>query len=199
MISSAEWAEIRREIARMAIVLMHGQTSETKETSAGGTSYVATESIDNCPPGNPTIEDRGVMFPYGLVSRAKKDTVSVVARVGSHPGNRLVLGHRDIARPTLGAAGEVALYDAFGNVITLKDGKIVVKLDDKLELGEGATKEAARKGDATLIDATTDAAFFTWCIAVTGVVNGIVPSSAVAPTSVTGKVNAGSGKVTITD
>lgn len=194
MITASDMAWIRREIARQVSIVMHGKTADTNIDDAAG-----TESIDACPPGAPTIEGRPVVHPYGLVSRAKKDTIAVVARVGDHPGNKMVLGHRDANRPKLGAAGEVALYDAFGNRILLQDGKIVVTLDDKLELGAGATKEAARKGDATLINATTDAAFFTWLGAVTTAVNGLAPGSATLPVTITGKVNAGSSKVTITD
>lgn len=142
MMDSNDWAMIRREIARQVSVVLHGQTAATNVDDAP-----ATESIDNCPPGTPTITGRPVMHPYGLVSRAIKETISVVARVGNHPANLMVVGHRDKNRPALGADGEVALYDSTGNQIHLKDGKIVVKLQSKMEIGEGATKGAARKDD----------------------------------------------------
>lgn len=142
MIDANDMAWIRREVARQVSILMHGETADTNIDDA-----VGTESVDKCPPGAPTVEGRPVMHPFGMVSRAPKGTIAVVARVGEHPGNKMIVGHRDKNRPQLSAAGEVMIYDAFGNKILLQDGKIVVTLDGTLELGANASKAAARKGD----------------------------------------------------
>jgi Phage protein Gp138 N-terminal domain len=57
---------------------------------------------------------------------------------------------------------------------------------------------AARQNDATIVNSGTDSAFMTWLSAVTTYINGIAPGTLVLPTSVTGKINAGSGDVSIT-
>jgi len=121
-----DWAMVRREIALMASIIMHGQTAATQSGDQAG-----TEDTDKCPPGAPTIEGRGVMHPYGFASRAAKNTVSVVARVGAHPANKLIIGHRDKNRPALANEGDVALYDMHGNVLMLKDEKPYIDTGDR--------------------------------------------------------------------
>lgn len=184
---------IRLEVAKQLTAILTGKSKNAEE---------GKEDIEEMYPGAPTIEKRPVMQPYGLKSRARDGTTSVVAVQGAHAGNRIIIGHRDDEAPEPDAIGAVVLYDAFGNSIHLKDGKIVVTLDDKMEIGAGATKEAARKGDATLIDTVTDSGFISWISSVSGVINSVAPGTITppsGPTSVTGKVNAGSGKVTIVD
>lgn len=187
---------IRAEVGKQLLAILTGQSKNAAE---------GREDIALMYPNAPPIEKRPVMHPYGLKSRAKEGVTSVVAVQGAHAGNRIVLGHRDKDAPEPAAVGAVVLYDAFGNSIHLQDGKIVVTLDDKMEIGAGATKEAARKGDAVLVDGGptgTDAAFFVWVSAVSAAINSLAPGSISppsGPTSVTGKINAGSGKVTITD
>jgi hypothetical protein len=66
------------------------------------------------------------MHPYGFASKAPDGTISVVAQQGSHPGNKLVLGHRASDRPTDLDSGEVVLYNEFGQAIYVRDGKIQV-------------------------------------------------------------------------
>lgn len=121
-----DWAMVRREIALMASIIMHGQTAATQSGD-----QASTEDTDNCPPGAPTIEGRGVMHPYGFASRAKKGTISVVARVGNHPANKLIIGHRDKERPALENDGDVCLYDQHGNVLMLKDEKPYIDTGDR--------------------------------------------------------------------
>ncbi len=188
MISSHEWAQLRREIATQMMVILSGNTAATQIDNV-----VGTESINNSPPGMPTIESRPVAHPYGMVSRAPKDTVQVVARQGDHPGNRIVLLHRDKDRPSLNAAGEVMMYDGFGNQVWMKDGKIVVKLDGTMELGDGATKEAARKTDEVTITITPDDVLTMALVGASG------PVTASSPVTVTGTITQGSSKVKIAD
>ena len=181
MITSSEWAALRREIANQVMqVLLSGNTAATQVDDVPG-----TESIDNSPPGMPTIKGRPLAHPYGMVSRAPKGTAQVVARQGSHPGNRIVLLHRDKDRPSLGADGEVMLYDAFGNQIHLKDGEILI--------GKDATKEAARKTDEVQITITADDVLTMALTSAAG------PVTATSPVTVTGQITSGSATVKIVD
>ncbi len=196
MINASDIAWIRREIATQLQIILSGSTAATQVNDV-----VGTESINHSPPGMPTIEGRPLAHPYGMVSRAPVDTVQVVAQQGSHPGNRIVLLHRDKDRPKLNAEGEVMLYDKFGNQVWMQDGKIVVKLDDKLELGAGATKEAARKGD------TVNVGTLSLTVAGSATISGTytAPSGATTPVApgvpfaISGEINSGSSKVTIVD
>jgi hypothetical protein len=70
-----------------------------------------------------------------------------------------------------------------------------IKADGKIINNDGS-KEAARKEDATLTDATTDNVFITWINQVSGFINGLAPGTiTVIPTTVTGKINDGTDKV----
>jgi hypothetical protein len=60
----------------------------------------------------------------------------------------------------------------------------------------GGSVSVAREGDATLIDPTTDAAFFTWVNAVSAGLPVPIVAPAI-PTSVTGKINDGSSTVKV--
>lgn len=126
MIDANDRAWISREIARQVSIIMHGRTAATQIDDAP-----STESVDDCPPGAPTIKGRPVMHPYGLASRAKKDTIAVVARVGEHPSNKMIIGHRDKDRPELENEGDVALYDAHGNVLMLKNENPYIDTGDR--------------------------------------------------------------------
>lgn len=105
---------IRREIKKQVNVVLAGLSGQNTST---------TEDIASQYPGAPLVQARPVMHPYGIVSRAPANTIQVVARVGDHPGNRMVLGHRDAKRPEV-QAGEVQLYNQFGQAIYLKNGEI---------------------------------------------------------------------------
>jgi phage gp45-like len=114
MIESDVRRFIQEEIRRQVNILLHGQA---------GTTTNVSETIDNMYPAMPSITDRPVMHPYGFVSRAPKGTISVTGRIGEHAGNRFVMGHRDISRPTLNE-GESILYNQFGQTVYLEDGNI---------------------------------------------------------------------------
>lgn len=110
---------IQEEIRRQVNIILHAETDGTD-----GEKF--TEGVSNLFPGQPTITDRPVMHPFGLMSRAVKGTLSVIARVGDHIGNRMVIGHRDADRPDDLEDGETALYNAKGQRIYLKSGKILI-------------------------------------------------------------------------
>jgi phage gp45-like len=95
---------IRDEIKRQMDVILAGST--------GDNSKIVNEDIENMYPGMPTILQRPVMHPYGFVSRAPAKTLQVVGKQGEHLGNRVVLGHRDGARPTDLASGESQQYSS---------------------------------------------------------------------------------------
>lgn len=188
MITRDEWAMIRNLIVQISSVVMAG--SSEKSGNDNGDFF---ENIASLIPGHPTFEERPTAHPYGIASMAPDGTVQVTARQGESPENRIVIAHRDKNRPKLNAAGEVMMYDGFGNQIWMQDGKIVVKLDDKLELGAGATKEAARKGDE--IELTiTPANITTMALS-----NGGGPVAAANSVTIKGTITQGSSKVTITD
>jgi phage gp45-like len=114
MIDPALLTAIRREIAKQVNIVLSGLS---------GSNDSLTEDINAIYPGAPTFQGRPIMHPYGLVSRSPTGTLQVTARVGDHPGARMVLGHRDADRPSVNQ-GEVQLYNQFGQAIYLKDGEI---------------------------------------------------------------------------
>jgi len=137
---------VRREIERFLNVVLHGSAGE---------NTAETEDIEELFPGMPTIEARPVMHPYGLVSRAPKGTISVVARIGEHCGNRQVIGHRDKNRPTVGS-GETVLYNQHGQRIRLEAGKIRIGSDasgDPVVLGT-ETRQMLSQALAAIISHT---------------------------------------------
>lgn len=124
-------AFIRREVSRQTQIVLNGQA---------GKNTVEKENVELLFPGAPTISDRPVMHPYGLASRAPEKTLSVVARVGEHSANRMVIGHRDKDRPTDLETGEATLYSV---------GKMsVVVRKDKVTIGKGSKQETAVLGEA---------------------------------------------------
>jgi hypothetical protein len=115
MMTDAELRKlIKDEIKQQINIILNAETSDNTSQ---------TESINALFPGMPVIENRPVMHPYGFVSRAPEGTISVVAKTGDHPGNRMVLGHRDKNRPTV-QSGETMLYNEFGDKIYVSQGII---------------------------------------------------------------------------
>ena len=125
---------MRNEIAKAANVILTGRAA-----NATG----PFEDIKELFVGMPTIEKRAVMHPYGYVSRAMADVMSVVGRQGDSLGNRVVLGHRDEDRPELEAEGEVMLYNGSGEQIYLKEGKVIVTSDEIHLVKEDPSDNAA--------------------------------------------------------
>lgn len=92
---------------------------------AAGETTKTTESIQEIYPGHPTIENRPVVHPYGFVSRAKKGTLAVTAQQGSHPGNKMTLGHRNPNAPDIDE-GESAQYSSGGYAVRVYNNQIQV-------------------------------------------------------------------------
>jgi phage gp45-like len=121
---------IRNEISRQVNVLLHGQAGENNHE---------TETIDNMYPGQASQTARPVMHPYGIVSRAPRGIIQITGRIGDHPGNRMVLGHRDKNRPTDLQEGETSVYSI---------GKYQVRvLNDKLQVGKDGDFETVVVGE----------------------------------------------------
>lgn len=124
---------MKEEIARQVNIILYGAASNATSDQ---------EDIDDLFPGMSSIQGRPVMHPFGFVSRATKGTVSVIARIGAHFGNRMVMGHRDSNRPTDIVEGESGMYNAFGKRITLKKTKILI--------GSGTATEPGVLGNVLL-------------------------------------------------
>ena len=128
MLSSDEKSELmawmRREIARQLNTILNGESgpSNTKDT----------DDISEMFPGMPTLVERPVVQPYGFVSRAPENTLSVSARNGDHPGARYVIGYRDKNRPDH-ERGEVVVYNVRNKQVRLELGAIRIGGTDSAE------------------------------------------------------------------
>lgn len=131
MIDADDMRIIRKEIQKQVQIILSGQ-------SGGGDVF--KETIESMLPGMDNITDRPLMHPYGFSSIAPKGTIQVTARQGEHPGNRVVLGHRDSGQPTDLGIGESAIYSKSGYSVRVVAGQI--------ELGKGGTWEPAVLGDS---------------------------------------------------
>lgn len=129
---------IETEVKRHLDIILHG---------SAGTNTQESEDIDSLYPGMGTIVKRPIMHPYGMASRAPKETISVVVKVGDHPGNRMTIGHRDSERPDDIQEGELVLYNELGQRIYLKVGKVLI--------GSSSADEPAVLGNV-LVDMLTD-------------------------------------------
>ncbi len=117
MISPSELRKMIREELNVALQIIASGNS--------GNTSTHTEDIANLFPGMPTVTGRPIMQPYGISSRAPSGKISVTAQQGSHPGNKMVLGHRDATKPAV-EAGETQLYNEFGQAVYLKDGSVCI-------------------------------------------------------------------------
>jgi phage gp45-like len=107
---------IRDEVKRQLQLVTSG--------SSGTNTAIITEDIQALFPGVPTITQRPVMRPYGFVSRAPANTLQVNIQQGEHPGNRMVIGHRDAAPPTTVQSGESMVYSVGGFQVYIANGTI---------------------------------------------------------------------------
>ena len=106
--------------------------------STGSTPNVEQETIRDLYPGMDQTQARPVMHPYGIASKAPTGTLNVVAKSGSHVGNRMVIGHRDKNRPGDLSEGESVLYSSGGMKVYTRNGKIQIaseNSDNPLVLG----------------------------------------------------------------
>lgn len=108
---------IREEIGRQVGIILTGQT----QNSAANHS-----DIINMFAGMPAIEKKPTIFPYGYASVAPDNVQAIIGRMGSHFGNRIILGHRAADRPTDLAKGEAAVYSVGGYSIRVKNGSVQV-------------------------------------------------------------------------
>ncbi len=128
MIESDVQRFIREEIKRQLNVVLSGQSGDNAD--------VETETIDNMYPGMPSITKRPVMHPFGFASRAPKKTISVTAKQGAEPTNRMVLGHRDSLRPKDLGEGDSVIYSSDGKSVLA----FVKLLKDEISFSTGGGK-----------------------------------------------------------
>jgi phage gp45-like len=114
---------IREEVRRQVQVVLYGQSGATTSQ---------TEDIEAMLPGMDTQVNRPISHPYGFVSRAPRGKLSVVARIGDHPSNRVTIGHRDEERPEV-EVGESAMYSVDGYQVLVKLDRIEVSKDGESE------------------------------------------------------------------
>lgn len=124
MVDSETLRFIRQEIEKQLSIILCAETGQN-------TSQI--ETIQNLFPGMPGVTDRPVMHPYGYVSRAPQGIINVVARMGSHPGNRIVLGHRDKDRPSDIEEGESAIYSFGGYTVRMLNDRAVIGKEGETE------------------------------------------------------------------
>ena len=105
---------IDKEISRKLNIVLYGAAKDATKSQS---------SIAEMFPGYPTIVDRPVAHPYGLVSRAPDGTTVVNTRLGEHFGNRIIIAHMDKNRPDL-EPGECVLYNQFGRQLRLEQNAI---------------------------------------------------------------------------
>lgn len=137
MIDSELIRFLREEIKRQINIILPGVSQKPSQNEKG-----SVEDIVNMYPGMDVIEARPVMHPYGLVSKASSGTAQVVGKMGTHEGNRFVLGHRDATAPLVPNEGETILYS--------KEYVIRV-LNDKIEVGKDGVFEVVPVGDTLKI------------------------------------------------
>lgn len=171
---------VKEELERMLNVLLTGSSQN---------SNGVVEDVVSMMQSTVAQTGRPIMRPYGMISRAPKGTGSVVGRIGTHAGNRFVMGHLDGNSPTLSNEGDVMLYAANGEQILLSGGNIKV--------GTGPGAAAARNGDSVELQ--------TGATLVGTIVNSppgpILSGQAVTLTltspCVQGQITSGSAKVTV--
>lgn len=135
-------AFIRKEVEARLNLILTGQSQNSTGQS---------EDIVNMLPGQPPIPARPTTRPYGFTSRAPKGTTQVTARMGSHPANRLVLGHRDAGAPSLPDEGDSAVYSSGAQIKLLKD-----RIEQLVSSGYGffvnpTDVKAGKEGGDTLV------------------------------------------------
>lgn len=139
---------IRQEVTRHLNILLPG-------VSQNSTGQV--EDILNMYPGMDAITRRPTMRPYGVVSRAPKGTTQVTARMGAHPGNRMVVGHRDASAPVPAEEGDSILYHKLlSQVQALKDKIVLLRSSGFTFVIDDAALKAGKAGDTeTLVAGET--------------------------------------------
>lgn len=115
---------IAQEVRKNLNVILQGSSGANTEQQ---------EDINELFPGMSAIPARPVMHPYGHVSRAPQGTLNVVAKQGEHPGNRMVLGHRDSNKPKDLEEGETMIYSVGDYRVKVSKTKIEVAKGEDYE------------------------------------------------------------------
>jgi phage gp45-like len=137
---------IQQEIRKHVQIILGGLSGQNTE---------GYENIEQRLPGMPTITNRPVVHPYGFAARAKRGTAQVTARMGDHPNNVLVLGHRDTERPDDLEEGECVLYTADGQKIYVRKDMVQMQVDklqiesEMILLGSDSSEENLMLGKVT--------------------------------------------------
>lgn len=88
--------------------------------------------------------------PYGISSRAPKGTSCLTVPIASDPSHINMVGHFDEDRPTT-ADGETLLYNEFGQLIYLSEGKI--QIGSKAAAENLVLGQVFKAYEASLLDA----------------------------------------------
>lgn len=151
--------------------------------TADGDSVVATTSGDA-----DRAYDAEVYAAHGIVSRPSKATRGIRIRLGSL--SIIIAAYTyGVDPPKNPGATKLYATDADG----VEQGSHLIDSDGKHKINDG-TKQAARKGDAVQSSPADDAAFWTW-VAAAGTVLAGLGVTAPPPTSLTGKITAGTEEV----
>lgn len=124
---------IRHELTQIMMGLVNSNQSNQRST------------IQRFKTDGPIPNARSIQ-PFGVSSRAPKDTDSVIAGVGGDVTHLIMLGHFDKNKPET-EDGETILYDAYGHIIYLSQDKIQIgskSSDENLVLGQ-VFKELAKQ------------------------------------------------------
>jgi len=100
---------------KLAPILMGTLLSNQSQTRSTFQNFSSAGSIPNAR----TIQ------PFGLSSRSPANTSCLTAPIANDPTHVNILGHFDESRPTTND-GEAALYNAFGQLIYVSNGKIQI-------------------------------------------------------------------------
>lgn len=120
---------VRKTIMMELAPILMGSVVSNETQSRNTVQRVASEG---------TISNVRVVQPYGFSSRAPAGTTTTIVPVQHDPTNLMTIGNFDEQR-TVTEDGEVALYNQFGQIIYLSDGKIQVgskAADENLVLGK---------------------------------------------------------------
>ena len=102
---------MRQELAPIVMGQIVSNESDTRSTIQRFSNEAPRENIRN-------------VQPFGLASKAPAGTSAFIVPAGFDPTNQNILGHFDEANKPVLNDGEVALYDAYGHVLYLSNGKI---------------------------------------------------------------------------
>lgn len=103
---------VKQEMAPILMALVNSNESNTRSTL----QRFATDS--------PTPNVRSIQ-PFGLSSRAPIGMDSLMLPINGDPTNQTMIGQYDKNKPTC-EDGESILYNAFGQMVYLSDGKIQI-------------------------------------------------------------------------